>query len=228
MSAKKIFDSEVDKLWATIPKKKTPGTAQVPNKFWKSFSSGDVLLEVGSGSGRLVAECEKRCLGVVAVDINKNELQQLSKVYNSYPKANFVYADVTKKFKALNIKFDGMLMLGLLGALKSSGDRERALLNCSYHLSRGARVVVSEFKFNDNDGILADRYRLGLQSGLEKGSFQVLDDSGSVLYITHNFTKDELVNLIKSVLRVDEVIEKDFTSYHGNKRKGIIILATKE
>jgi 2-polyprenyl-3-methyl-5-hydroxy-6-metoxy-1,4-benzoquinol methylase len=212
--------------WRDIPRGKTPGTTQIDNRFWRYISSGDTVAEVGSGSGRVIEECIDRQLNVVAIDINQHELAGLKKKYLKNPNVMFLLSDVTKPLSTQD-KFNGVIMLGLLGAVSGSDLRLQALKNCINKAVPGCIFNISEFLVDNDDVILAKRYLEGKLKGFESGSFSVMDEQGSSLCVTHNFELQEIKDLVGSCLDIISIEHTVFLSYHGNKRKGVMILARK-
>lgn len=211
--------------WSKIPVGKTPGTTLICKEFWESLDNEDLIIEVGTGSGRAAAECLERGFRVLGCDINELEVEhtkrQLGKRFAS-SKFDVRYHDITKS--SLSTLGEGALLLGLLGALVKK-DRLMALKNTISSLKPGSILYISEFLINTDDPILLQRYEAGLRLGDEYGTFPVYDDDQNILYFTHNFYEQELLELMKkSGLKIIFCKRQEFMSYHGNKRKGISIM----
>jgi ubiquinone/menaquinone biosynthesis C-methylase UbiE len=213
--------------WKKIVANQTPGTAQIDDLFWESLNPHETVLEVGVGSGRVIDESLRRGLNIIAIDINKQEIENLRNIYETNEAVELLIADATKPL-SLPRKVNGVVMLGLLGALNFELQRNDALRNCAAVTEPKSEVVVSEFLVDDTDEVLASRYKQGQKDGLERGSFAVFDDAGNVQYITHNFDEDELVSLVGRYATILSVSKTIFMSYHGSERKGIIVRARVE
>jgi phospholipid N-methyltransferase len=217
-----------DALWKNIDKNTTPGTAFLHPTFWTMVKPGDLVIEVGSGNGRVIEECLARKLRVAAIDINPNELGELRKRYMTNKNVSLEELDVTKS-KPLKRKIaQGAILLGLVGALDSPAGRKRALTNVAASLEIGGALCVSEFVYSPTDPVLSHRYKKAEAMGLEKGSFVVDEADGSAKYITHNFQEAELVRLVEADFTIIKLEKTMFTSYHGNERKGISLIAKKK
>ena len=65
----------------------------------------------------------------------------------------------------------------------------------------------------------------------EFGTFIVTYDGknrGKELFRAHHYTKEELLELVKQDFRVENFHETVFTTFHGNRTRGYIIIARKK
>ena len=74
------------KLWKKIIKDSTPGTATLHPSFFKVLNKKDLVLEIGSGSGRVIDMCLDNQLKVIGYGINANEVAFLKEKYEFYSK----------------------------------------------------------------------------------------------------------------------------------------------
>ncbi len=198
---------------------KTPASAKIDNDFWKYFKPEDKILDVGCGWGRGIFECLKRGLNVVGIDINKNETEELKK---KRLKGLLVKQEDILKIK-LKKEFSGVLMLGFLCVLAKK-ERKNALKRANSFLLDGGYIHISEFEFNKK---FKKRYDRDFKITKEYGTLSV-KDNGREIFRSHNFTKKEIFDLIKSSgFKVIKFKRAMFTSYHKGKKPGMMIIAQK-
>ncbi len=215
----------MEELWKEIKAEKTPGTIPVVEEFWGNFEYGDCVLEVGCGWGRIIFQCLKRELEVVGIDVNKKSVEYLNeKIKNSSVSPNRVKI-LNKSVLDTNFEdssFDGVLMQGLLSALKKD-DRMKAIREISRILKSGGVIHVGEFKFHEK---FKERYEKDYPKTGEYGTLSVTDDEGKEIFQSHNFEISELIELLKEGgFENIEVIEKEIKTYHNNKKPGIMVIA---
>lgn len=210
-------------FWLKMKANKTPSSVKIDNDFWKCFKPGDKILDVGCGWGRAIYECTKRDLSVVGVDINRNEIKELKKeLKRKNLKGTEIKCGDILKIK-LEKEFRGVLMLGFLSAI-SKRKRKRSLERIRSFLIDGGYIHISEFKMSDK---FKERYENDFKITKEYGTLSVKDGVVEV-FRSHNFTKQEIFDLIKgSGFKIVKFKRAKFTSYHGDKKPGIMIIAQK-
>ncbi len=206
-------------FWEKIEANKTPSSVKIDNDFWKYFKPKDKILDVGCGWGRAIYECLNRDLYVVGVDINENEIKELKK--KNLRGAEIKYGDILKM--KLKKEFKGVLMLGLLSVLSES-ERGKCLKRVRSFLIKGGYIHISEFEMNNK---FKKRYDSDFKITKEYGTLSV-KDNGTEIFRSHNFTKKEIFDLIKNgEFKIIKFKRAKFTSYHGHKRPGMMIIAQK-
>jgi cyclopropane fatty-acyl-phospholipid synthase-like methyltransferase len=213
-------------LWTKIPAHITPATTTVNQQFWRYFKSGDQLLEVGCGWGRILKRCLKKGFRVAGIDINKNEIIALQKEIKNCRLHDFVqvrYGNIlTINFN--NQKFDGILLQGVLSALREK-ERTICLKNVNKFLISGGYIHIAEFTL---DMSCKKRYENDFKITGEYGTLSVRDVKRAEVFRSHNFFKIELLDLIKkngfNIVHFDKTV---FKSYHGHKKPGMTIIARK-
>jgi len=217
-------------LWKKIDANKTPGTMPVSEVFWSKFKPGNQILEVGCGWGRIIENCLDRKLRVVGIDINLNEIIALTtKLNKDGVDSNLVeiYEKSVLDTGFKDNKFDGIIMQGVLSAL-SRKDRMKCLEEVYRMLKPGGCVHIGEFQLNDSDPIFKKRYDEDFLTTKEYGTLSVKDGNGNEMYQSHNFSIDEITDMLKrSGFASTKVIKDIFTSYHGNKKPGMMIISKK-
>jgi cyclopropane fatty-acyl-phospholipid synthase-like methyltransferase len=207
------------KFWLKMKAGTTPSSTEIDNDFWKYFKPGDKMLDVGCGWGRAVKECLKRGIKVVGIDINKNEIKALKE--QNLKGAEIKCGDILKiKFKE---KFNGVLMLGVLCTMEKK-ERQACLKKVNFLLKDKGYVFISEFETSDK---FKERYENDFKITKEYGTLSV-KDAGKEVFRSHNFTKEEIYGLLNSSgFKIVKFKRAEFTSYHRDKKPGIMITAQK-
>ena len=216
------FKRNVNNLWTGIPPDKIPSSTEIDEKFWSYFKEGDSILEVGCGQGKFVYNCATRGLKIIGIDINKEAIEILNKDAYLFG-AEVYYANIlTAKFKE---KFDGVLLQGLLGSLENK-NRAKCLSKVKSVTKDGGFLHIAEFEMSDK---FDKRYKEDFKLTGEYGTLAIRDrDTGKELCRSHNFYKEEIKDLIeKAGFEIVSLKKTFFTSYHGDKKPGMMIIVQK-
>lgn len=212
----------MENLWAKIPPNKIPSSTKIDKRFWGYFVKGDSILEVGCGQGRFLYACAMRGFKITGIDINKEAIELLNKDAYLFG-AKACYADILKaKFKE---KFKGVLLQGLLCSLEKK-DRIKCLNKVKSAMEMGGYLHVAEFEMSDK---FEKRYIEDFKLTKEYGTLSIKDkDTGKELCRSHNFYKEEIKEMIEMAgFKITSFKRTFFTSYHGEKKPGIMIIAQK-
>lgn len=206
-------------FWLNIKANKTPSSVKIDNDFWKYFNPKDKILDVGCGWGRAIYECVKRNLDVVGVDINRSEIKELKK--KNLKGAEIKCGDILKI--KLEKEFRGALLLGVLSSMPET-ERRLCLKKVNSLLLDRGYIHISEFETSDK---YKERYDNDFKITKEYGTLSV-KDNGAEVFRSHNFTKEEIFDLIKSSgFKIVKSKRAEFISYHKDKKPGIMIIAQK-
>ena len=209
-------------LWAKIPPDKIPSSTEVDEKFWSYFRNGDSILEVGCGQGRFVCACAMRGLKITGIDINKEAVELLNKDAYLFG-VKVYYADIlSAKFKE---KFKGVLLQGVLSSFRKK-DRIKCLNKVKSAMEEGGYLHIAEFEMSDK---FWKRYKEDFKLTGEYGTLSIKNkDNGKELCRGHNFYKEEIIELIKKAgFEIISFKRTLFTSYHGDKKPGMMIIVQK-
>ena len=154
-------------------------------------------LEIGCGARPVTATLSGRGLALVGVDINVAAVQAARRVS---PTAVFHVRDVTahEGLQLAEAPFDIAVCQLVISVVGTREDRARMLRNVRAALTPEGWLYVSASGRSEdiNPGYLAvyeqDQHATG-----EYGSYYSRDDDGRVLYVTHHFTEDELIDLLE-------------------------------
>jgi ubiquinone/menaquinone biosynthesis C-methylase UbiE len=210
----------MDNLWAKISPDKIPSSTKIDKRFWDYFKKGDNILEVGCGQGRFVYSCATRGLKATGIDINKEAIDLLEE-------DAWLFGAKASHLDILNAKFEekfkGALLQGLLGAMEEN-DRLKCLNKVKSIMEKGGYLHIAEFEMSDK---YEKRYKEDFKLTGEYGTMSIKDkDSGEELCRGHNFFKEELIELVKKAgLKIISFKQTFFSSYHGEKKPGMMIIA---
>jgi SAM-dependent methyltransferase len=153
-------------------------------------------LEIGCGAGAVAAVLCQRGLALVGVDINAAGVQAARA---RVPDAVFHVRDITahEGLQLAEAPFDIAVCQLVISIVGTCEDRVRMLRNVRAVLEPGGWLFVSASgRSEDINPGYAALYEQDQQATGEYGSYYSRDAAGRVLYPTHHFTEDELVDLL--------------------------------
>jgi len=211
--------------WEKIEQNKTPSTSRVLDGFINKIDSQSRVVEIGCGYGRILDQCIPKGCFVYGIDINKNEIDVLKLKYKDYENVVLEENDIADiNFKPkVTYKFDYVFINGLLGALNLE-QRTIALKNILKLIHTGSVIHLSEFLLFEENLEMKDRYLKDLAETEEYGTFLVYNKEGEIVYQTHNFSENEIQDLISEDFKIIKKELLDFKSYSGKIKPGIILL----
>lgn len=110
------------------------------------------------------------------------------------------------------------------------GNRIKVISEANRVLKKRGTLYLADFGQNWENPLYSERYTIDYQITGELGTFLVregLEIPGKELFRAHHYTKKELIELV-SGFRIEEFHETIFTTFHGNRTKGYIVIARKE
>ncbi|MEK7498001.1 MAG: class I SAM-dependent methyltransferase [Patescibacteria group bacterium] len=222
-------ERDIRDFWLNFSPETTPATTPIDKNFWSYFSPGDKILEVGSAWGRVIYECLARNLAVTGIDINSAEvanLQRKLKDEGQLDTVGLVLASATE-LPFPSQAFEGLFLQGLLSALPKD-ERLASLREAQRVLKTNGHIHIAEFELNQNDQNAIERYKSDFEVTGEYGTVSVLNGGGRELFRSHNFRREELIDLVESAnLDVIDVQEKIFPTFKLKEKPGIILTAQK-
>lgn len=165
-----------------------------PNNSNLLHSSQPRLLDLGCGDGRLAHSLSTQGFTVCAVDVNQQAIQTTSLLLhgtNSWA----VCADCCNV--RLEETFDVVLCQLLISVVGGRDDRQRMLATSALHLDDGGILLLSASGVSDTvNAKYAQLYKQDREATGEDHSYYSRDEHGSILYVTHHFMEQELVDLL--------------------------------
>lgn len=109
----------------------------------KNIKSGDNILDVGCGNGRLLDVLVGKKINYLGVD-NSQKLIEIAK--NNYPNFNFLVADILELTKVINKKFDYIILVAVFHHLPGQELRLKALSQLKQLLIEDGQIIFSVWR----------------------------------------------------------------------------------
>ena len=188
-----------ERLWVdNFRAGETPGSLELAVKFINSLHSGDQVLEVGCGYGRMsISLRKKRNVSVTGVDINTHEISSAQK-NSAYSEVGFEAMDGTQ-LEYLGDQFDSVVMVGVLGGVERE-IREKLLSQAFRVVKPGGSLAVAEFKMNTSDPEKVEKYKADAKITGEWGSKIIrrrIKGIDKILFVARHFTREELISMFE-------------------------------
>jgi len=109
----------------------------------KNIESGDNILDVGCGNGRLLDVLVGKKINYLGVD-NSQKLIEIAK--KNYPNFNFLVADILELTKVINKKFDYIILVAVFHHLPGQELRLKAFSQLKQLLSEDGQIIFSVWR----------------------------------------------------------------------------------
>jgi len=220
--------------WKKFANGQTPSSVTLDKIFYEKVSTGSKVLDFGCAWGRVPLELQEKGYNVVGFDINEAEIlkaQEFAKESNQKYKAQvqFDVADALKLPYEDN-SFDACLMQAFMTTLTNPEHRTKVVDEAKRVLKENGTLYMGVFGQTWDNPKYQERYDAHFPITNEKGTFIVTEDgtpNTPELYRVHHYTREELSDLLNPRFTVENFNDTIFTSYHGNKANGFIVLAKK-
>ena len=226
---------EKQTVWNQFNGRETPSTVEIHESFFKAVPEGSYVLDFGCAWGRIAFQLQKLGYNVMGFDLNENTIATAiatARINNENYKGRV-------KFQTANAmelpyddeSFDACILQAFLTTVISPGDRRKVLSEAYRLLKENGILYLADFGQNSENSLYRERYRRDYPLTEEFGTFIVTDDvksRGKELFRAHHYTKEELLELVKQDFRVENFHETIFTTFHGNRTRGYIIIARTE
>jgi len=221
------------KTWRYF-KKTVPTTIPLDDLFQENISKDLEILDWGCGTGRISLELQKKGYHVTGFDINQHNIDEANE---SASKSNTLFKNRVK-FDVANAmdlpypdeSFDVCLMQAFMTTIDNTDDRRIILGEANRILKRNGILYMAEFGQTWENPLYRKRYLSDYRLTQEMCTFIVTEDGTSntpEIYKAHHYSEEELKSLLKPFFRIHLIEKRSFTSYHGNKVNGFIIIAYK-
>lgn len=226
------MDSEA--WWKQFKGKETPSTVHLDDSFFKMVPKGSKVLDFACGWGRMAFKLQEKGYDVVGFDINEDAVEnarKASKKFNQIHK-NRVSFDVAnaRDLPYTEGSFDACLIQAFMTALVDPEHREMVLNEASRVLKEDGILYLADFGQSWDNSLYRDRYLKDFSLTGEMGTFIVTEDGNPEspeIFRAHHYTRKELMELIEPRFAVEMFKETVFTTYHGNKTTGFVVIARK-
>ena len=223
---------ETDNGWNQFKGKETPSTVEIHGSFFKAVSKNSDVLDFGCAWGRVAFQLQKLGYNVTGFDINKNAvdtaLESSKSCENHGRKVKFDQANAMD-LPYTDESFDACIIQAFLTTIISPLDRIKVLSEAHRVLKKNGILYLADFGLNWKNLHYREMYRRDYISTMELGTFIVKENSkahGEDMFTVHHYTRKELIDLVKN-FTIENFHETVFTTFHGNKTKGYIVIARK-
>ncbi len=220
--------------WKQFANGQTPSSVILDNIFYEKVPKGSKVLDFGCAWGRVPFELQEKGYNVVGFDINKTEIKrakEFSKESNQKydTKVQFDVADALE-LPYEDSSFDACLIQSFMTSLTNPEHRWKVLDEAKRVLKKDGVLYMGVFGQTWNNPKYKERYDAHFNITKERGTFIVTEDgtpNAPELYRSHHYTKEELIKLLEPRFIIEIFKDTIFTSYHGNKANGFIVISRK-
>ena len=223
-----------DTAWKQFKGKEIPSTVELDCELFKIIPEGSKILDFACGTGRLAFELQKRGYNVVGFDINPDSVEHARKLSRE---TNQAYK-TSASFDVANARdlpypsgsFDVCLIQAFMTALVNPEHRGKVLDEAQRVLKEDGLVYIADFEQNWEDPLYRERYIRDFPETGERGTFIVTADGSQEtpeIFRAHHYTKEELTELIEPRFEIETFKRTTFTTYHGNRTRGFVVMARK-
>ena len=211
-----------------------PATIPLDDLFQENISKDLEILDWGCGTGRISLELQKKGYHVTGFDINKHNIDEA----NRFASKSNTHFKNRVKFDVANAmdlpypdeSFDVCLMQAFMTTIDNKDDR-RIILGEANRILKGSGILyMAEFGQTWENPLYRKRYLSSYRLTQEMCTFIVTEDGTSnttEIYRAHHYSEEELKSLLEPFFKIHLIQKRIFTSYHGNKVNGFIIIAYK-
>jgi len=199
--------------WSVFAPEAIPTKSQVPQleRWLRELPAAPLrCVDIGCGAGGCTRRLLARGDSVVAVDINERAIAALRRALAGAAVELHV-RDVANPV-GLGLAagaFDAAVCQLVVSVVGDAQDRATLLRNTHEVLREGAALFISFSGLSDDlNAEYASLYARDLQETGEHGSYLSRDETGRVLYRTHHFSADEIVQLLAATGFVDVQMEE--------------------
>ena len=187
-----MIDAETYSAWRHIDYR--PAISELlPAALTKYVTGGQSVLDIGCNAGNAAFFLAKLGVRVIGIDLNPEAIQKardraLSECVSESP--HFEVVDILQS-KRLEV-FDAVLLIRTLTCFHVFSNWESILNIANAHLKGSGLIYIHDFMTSPEN----ERYRTGYQEGKalgwRTGNFPVRTPSGSLLFVAHHHSEEEL------------------------------------
>ena len=221
---------DIETGWNLFKGRETPSTVELDELLFENVPEGSEVLDFGCAWGRIAFHLQKKGYNVTGFDLNDNAIAAANETAR---KTNVMYTERVK-FETANAielpfpeeSFDACILQAFLTTIIQPEDRKKILSEAYRVLKEDGILYLADFGQNWKNPLYRNRYRRDYPVTGEIGTF-IVKENGRKLFTVHHYTRDELIKLVKEEFKIEKFHKTIFTTFHGNKTKGYIIIASK-
>lgn len=221
--------------WKRFKGRETPSSVELDEIFFKKVPEGSHVLDFGCAWGRIAFQLQEKGYHVTGFDVNQNAIEQaveqaLKNNQKNRTKVKFETADATNLHYGEET-FDSCIIQAFMTTITRPEER-RKIINEAYRvLKENGVLYLADFGQNWENSRYSELYMRDYPKTGETGTFIVTStgsEDGEELFLAHHYTRKELLKLVGEKFKLKSFKETLFTTFHGNKTKGYIVLAVKQ
>lgn len=220
------------KKWTKISGENIPASLELFPIIFKYLNKDNKILDVGCGFGKTCVELFKNEYShIYGIDLVEEGIdlakKQLLDQGMKNPALFFKVANATKiPFK--NNFFNFVISQAFWTSIMPN-EREKVIKEIHRVLKKEGLYYIAQFAQTWDSPLYKQRYEDGIKKGYEKGTFENIDKAtGKIKYLVHHYTKNELLDLLKSVdFKLVYYSKESVVTQNGNPVNGHIIIAQK-
>lgn len=228
-----MYMEEID-AWKRFKGKQTPSSVELDEIFYDTVQEGSQVLDFGCAWGRIAFQLQENGYRVTGFDVNKNAVREAVKLASSSKKKHtsmvkFDSADATN----LHYKdetFDSCIIQAFMTTIIKPEERRKVIKEAHRVLKQNGILYLADFGQNWENSRYKEMYHRDYPKTGEMGTFIVTDtdtEDGEEMFLAHHYTRNELIKLVEEKFMVKTFKETVFTTFHGNRTKGYIVIGEK-
>lgn len=221
--------------WKRFKGRQTPSSVELDEIFYNTVPEGSHVLDFGCAWGRIAFQLQDNGYKVTGFDMNENAIREADKLALKTNgkhrfKVKFETADATN-LHYRDETFDSCIIQAFMTTITEPEERIRVIEEANRVLKKNGTLYLADFGQNWENNRYKDMYERYYPETGEMGTFIVTDtgaEDGKQMFLAHHYTRNELLKLVEEKFRVKTFKETVFTTFHGNRTTGYIIIARKK
>lgn len=212
-------------VWGKKDINEIPSTTTIAMEMLNKISM-DRVVELGCGSGKgLSALAEHGARYLVGIDVNSRATAYARSQWRHEQKAAFVTGNANELPFEEN-SFSLAVAQAFLTVIPTEAERTRVFRQVREILRPGGHFYIGDFLRRPVANRYIDRYKMGEELTRHPGTFPVQAHDGTIAYLAHHFTEEELVTIL-NIHEFDLVSHEmlETKTYSGQEIMGISIVA---
>lgn len=221
--------------WKGFKGRDTPSSVELDEIFYNTVPEGAHVLDFGCAWGRIAFQLQENGYNVTGFDMNENAIREAVKQAVKTNEEN----NSTVKFESANATnlhykgetFDSCIIQAFMTTITKPEERRKVIEEAHRVLKKDGILYMADFGQNWENNKYKEIYLRDYPKTGEMGTFIVTDTGtrdGEKMFLAHHYTKMELLNLVEEKFRVKTFKETVFTTFHGNRTKGYIVVGVRE
>jgi SAM-dependent methyltransferase len=187
----------------------------LPESLIPELTKGQTCLDIGCNNGNVSLFLAEQGFNVTGIDINPTAIEIARNGAKGLERGpHFQVVDVLGDHSVG--EFDAVLLIRLLTCFPILTNWRCLLKRIQSLIKGGGLLYINDFLLTEENSVYLERYQNARDKGMRYGNFDVFDECGSLQFIAHHQTSEEMFEIMEPY---DEVGLKEYTSYsmYGNE-----------